>query len=89
MTKLKTKKLGPVLNRSDIAKNYFARGSADFEIDDFENLDYVPIHHCQFGSILYPCTGLFFKGFLRVSVIVLESYSDWHKPEKRLPNRRF
>lgn len=68
-------KLAGVSLERDISEKYFARGSADFEIDDFEELDLRAIATASIGRFFIEEEYLIFKGFAGVGYR-FESYSD-------------
>ncbi|MDX1749124.1 MAG: DUF481 domain-containing protein [Methylophaga sp.] len=68
-------KLAGIKLERDISENYFARGSADFEIDDFEELDLRAIATASLGRFFIQEPDLIFKGFAGVGYR-FESYSD-------------
>lgn len=68
-------KLAGVSLERDISENYFARGSADFEIDDFEELDLRAIATASIGRFFIREENLTFKGFAGLGYR-FESYSD-------------
>jgi len=68
-------KLAGISLERDITDMYYARGSADFEIDDFENLDLRAITTASLGRFFIRDPGLVFKGFAGVGYR-FESYSD-------------
>lgn len=68
-------KLAGVSLERDISEKYFARGSADFEIDDFEELDLRAIATASLGRFFIEEEDLIFKGFAGLGYR-FESYSD-------------
>ncbi|MEX1201365.1 MAG: DUF481 domain-containing protein [Methylophaga sp.] len=68
-------KLAGVSLERDISENYYARGSADFEIDDFEELDLRAITTASIGRFFIREEDLVFKGFAGLGYR-FESYSD-------------
>ena len=68
-------KLAGIALERDISENYFARGSADFEIDDFEELDLRAITTASLGRFFIREENLIFKGFAGLGYR-FESYSD-------------
>ncbi|AFJ02278.1 putative salt-induced outer membrane protein [Methylophaga frappieri] len=68
-------KLAGISLERDISENYFARGSADFEIDDFEELDLRAIATASIGRFFIREEDLVFKGFAGLGYR-FESYSD-------------
>lgn len=68
-------KLAGISLERDISENYFARGSADFEIDEFEELDLRAITTASIGRFFIREEDLIFKGFAGVGYR-FESYTD-------------
>ncbi len=68
-------KLAGISLERDISENYFVRGSADFEIDDFEELDLRAITTASIGRFFIREDDLVFKGFAGLGYR-FESYSD-------------
>ena len=68
-------KLAGIALERDISENYFARGSADFEIDDFEELDLRAITTASIGCFFIREEDLIFKGFAGIGYR-FESYTD-------------
>lgn len=68
-------KLAGVALERDITQMWFARGTADFEIDDFEELDLRAIATASLGRFFIREDDLKFKGFAGVGYR-FESYSD-------------
>lgn len=68
-------KLTGVSLERDISDMWFARGSADFEIDDFEELDLRAIATASLGRFFIREEGLKFKGWTGVGYRY-EGYSD-------------
>ena len=68
-------KLAGVAIERDISENYFVRGSADFEIDDFEELDLRAISTASIGRFFIREENLVFKGFAGLGYR-FESYTD-------------
>ncbi|MEX0615813.1 MAG: DUF481 domain-containing protein [Methylophaga sp.] len=68
-------KLAGISLERDISENYYARGSADFEIDDFEELDLRAITTASIGRFFIREEDLVFKGFAGLGYR-FESYSD-------------
>lgn len=68
-------KLAGISLERDISENYFARGNADFEIDDFEELDLRAIATASIGRFFIREENLIFKGFAGLGYR-FESYSD-------------
>ncbi|MDX1475857.1 MAG: DUF481 domain-containing protein, partial [Reinekea sp.] len=68
-------KLAGIALERDISENYFVRGSADFEIDEFEELDLRAITTASIGRFFIREENLVFKGFAGVGYR-FESYTD-------------
>lgn len=68
-------KLAGISLERDISKLYYVRGSADFEIDDFEELDLRAITTASFGRFLIRNPGLVIKGFAGLGYR-FESFTD-------------
>ncbi|MDT8311571.1 MAG: DUF481 domain-containing protein [Methylophaga sp.] len=68
-------KLAGISLERDINENYFARGSADFEIDDFEELDLRAITTASIGRFFIREEDLIFKGFAGLGYR-FESFTD-------------
>jgi len=68
-------KLAGIAMERDISEMWFARGTADFEIDDFEDLDLRAIATASLGRFIIREEDLKFKGFAGVGYR-FESYSD-------------
>ncbi|MCX4188815.1 DUF481 domain-containing protein [Methylophaga sp. OBS3] len=68
-------KLAGISLERDISEKYFARGSADFEIDDFEELDLRAITTASLGRFFIREEDLVFKGFAGLGYR-FESYAD-------------
>jgi putative salt-induced outer membrane protein YdiY len=68
-------KLAGIAMERDITRMWFARGTADFEIDDFEELDLRAIATASLGRFFVRNEDLKFKGFAGVGYRY-EGYSD-------------
>jgi putative salt-induced outer membrane protein YdiY len=68
-------KLAGIAMERDITEMWFARGTADFEIDDFEDLDLRAITTASLGRFIIREEDLKFKGFAGVGYR-FESYAD-------------
>lgn len=68
-------KLAGISLERDISENYFVRGAADFEIDEFENLDLRAITTASIGRFFIRDPNLIFKGFAGLGYR-FESYDD-------------
>lgn len=68
-------KLAGISLERDMSEMYYVRGSADFEIDDFEELDLRAISTVSLGRFFIRDPGLVFKGFAGLGYR-FESYSD-------------
>lgn len=68
-------KLAGISLERDITERWFARGTADFEIDDFEELDLRAIATASLGRFFIREDDLKFKGFAGVGYR-FESYTD-------------